>query len=348
MRYVVYAIPLPYSIEKYRLGQLYMVARATVEATTSKSADGFEVLKNEPYKRTLPSGKEEEGIYTFKIMHLSRMVPKAIAAFIPKKGLKMEETCYNAFPHTITTYHNPGYPDKLAMSVETWVYPAEKNAKYSKTAFTLPEEVRASIPASFTLEKKGKDEKKADLKAVKEQQAIDGMNRLEFVEAKGGVIERIYCDVSTPLAIDKKKEAREKRNAKKDGREFTPTDPEAQKADIKRISAENGGEHCIVYKILKIHTAFPGEKLIEGFLARKMERVFTETHKKSCLWWDQWKNMTPEDIKKVEEDAAATLKTYLENKAAGGESTTESVVDDEDLIVEEGDTGAGGDEGLAE
>ena len=340
MRYYVFAIPLPFSIEKYKLGQLYMVARSTLEESSKKSSDGFEILKNEPYTRTLPSGQEESGIYTFKILHLSKMVPKAVANLIPKKGLKMEETCYNAFPHTVTSYHNPGYPDKLAMSVETWVYSAPKNASYSE-AFDLPEDVRKCIPESFTLEKKDKESMKKDKEALKERKDTEDISKLEFAEAKGGVIERVYCDVTQPLKIDKKKEAREKKLAAKENREAPKALSEGPlKADIKRISKENNGDHCVVYKILKIHTAFPGEKLIESMLGKKMESVFTETHKKCCIWWDEWKEMTMDDIKKMETDAVEKLKESIaEREAAGNDSKeTESTGDDDDdEVVEDAD-----------
>lgn len=44
MRYYVFAIPFP-SRSKYKLGQLYMVARSTLEESSKKSSDGFEILK---------------------------------------------------------------------------------------------------------------------------------------------------------------------------------------------------------------------------------------------------------------------------------------------------------------
>lgn len=332
MRYFVYAIPLPFSIEKYKLGQLYMVARSTLEESSKKSSDGFEILKNEPYTRKLPSGQEESGIYTFKILHLSKMVPKAVANLIPKKGLKMEETCYNAFPHTITSYHNPGYPDKLAMSVETWVYSAAKNASYSE-AFDLPDDVRKSIPETFTLEKKDKESMKKEKEALKERKDTDDISKLEFAEAKGGVIERVYCDVTQPLKIDKKKEAKERKLAAKENKEPPKALSEGPlKADIKRISKENNGDHCVVYKILKVHTAFPGEKLIESILGKKMESIFTETHKKCCIWWDEWKDMTMEDIKKMENDAAETLKRSIAEREAAGDKDDDDDDDGDDDV----------------
>lgn len=290
MRYFVYCIPLPVSLDRYKLGQLYMVAKTTMENTKS-SDDGFEILKNEPYTRTLPSGAEESGIYTFKKLHLNKMVPKAVAGLIPKKGLKMEETCYNAFPHTVTSYYNPGYPDKFQMAVETFVYPADRHAKYTED-FALPDDVRGCIPEGF-----------------KEDAA--GVNKKDKTQ---GVITKVYVNVREPIELSKK----DIRKAKKEGKEL-PTH-----ADIKAVAKENE-VFCVVYKILKIHTQFPGQKIIENFLGGKFANIFGNTHKKLMCWWDDWKGMTIEDIHKLEGDAQRFVNDKI---ATQGDACSDA--DDED------------------
>jgi len=43
-----YQIPMPLSVEEYRIAQLYMVARFSKERTTK--GEGIEIVKNEPFE----------------------------------------------------------------------------------------------------------------------------------------------------------------------------------------------------------------------------------------------------------------------------------------------------------
>lgn len=65
-------IPLPFTLDEYRRGQLYMIAKASREETNG--SEGIEVLANESFDNDM--GK---GIYTHKIIHLTRCDPLNIA-----------------------------------------------------------------------------------------------------------------------------------------------------------------------------------------------------------------------------------------------------------------------------
>jgi len=63
-----YRIPMPLSVEEYRIAQLYMVAKFSRER--SKKGEGIEILVNEPFENE--NGK---GQYTHKILHLGSHIP---------------------------------------------------------------------------------------------------------------------------------------------------------------------------------------------------------------------------------------------------------------------------------
>eukprot|EP00271_Cylindrocystis_brebissonii_P016080 TRINITY_DN39258_c0_g1_i1.p1 TRINITY_DN39258_c0_g1~~TRINITY_DN39258_c0_g1_i1.p1 ORF type:complete len:302 (+),score=71.16 TRINITY_DN39258_c0_g1_i1:355-1260(+) len=108
-----YRIVMPYSVEEYRIAQLYMVAKFSAKETGGKDGDGVEVLKNEPYKDEFRSGQ-----YTHKIYRLAGKLPSWIAALVPHKALMLEEKAWNAYPWCMTELTSP-YFTKLKLQLQT-------------------------------------------------------------------------------------------------------------------------------------------------------------------------------------------------------------------------------------
>ena len=116
---VEYRIPMPLSVDEFKIAQLYMVAKASRENTGG--GEGVEVLKNEPYDNTdghmgtsEHSGVEvpkNKGQYTLKKYYLASRVPGFLAAIMPADSLVLIEEAWNAYPHCLTVMTN-GYFDK--------------------------------------------------------------------------------------------------------------------------------------------------------------------------------------------------------------------------------------------
>jgi len=107
-----FRVPLPLSVEEYRVGQLYSVAKSSSQQTNG--GEGVEVLKNEPYK-----SEKEEGQYTEKIYHLGASLPGWIRAIIPSSALKLEERAWNAYPYCKTVITSPFLGEKFTFTIES-------------------------------------------------------------------------------------------------------------------------------------------------------------------------------------------------------------------------------------
>lgn len=90
-------IPLPFTVEEYKRGQLYTVIEASRRETNGDTA--VEIIANEPFKN-----ERGEGQYTHKRFHLGSKVPRIVAAILPETALILVEKAWNAYPICRTEY----------------------------------------------------------------------------------------------------------------------------------------------------------------------------------------------------------------------------------------------------
>lgn len=122
---------MPISVDEYRIGQLYMIAKHSHEQ--SESGQGVEVVKNE--ECTHPA--HGSGRYTEKRVHLSSRLPSWIRSLIPKV-FYVTEKAWNYFPYTITEYTCSFVP-RFSIHIETRY---EDNAGTTENCVDLkPEEL---------------------------------------------------------------------------------------------------------------------------------------------------------------------------------------------------------------
>ncbi|CAF1119442.1 unnamed protein product [Rotaria sordida] len=108
-----YRIPVPMSVDEYRIAQLYMIVKKSREETNAPGS-GVEIIKNEPYT----NGPGGNGQYTFKIYHIERHLPAWFKAILPANAMKIEEEAWNAYPYTKTRYRCP-FIERFVLEVET-------------------------------------------------------------------------------------------------------------------------------------------------------------------------------------------------------------------------------------
>lgn len=111
-----YRIPLPLTVEEYRIAQLYMIAKKSREESSGEGS-GVEILVNEPYEDG-PGGK---GQYTQKIYHVGSHLPGWFKSLVPKSALTVSEEAWNAYPYTKTRYTCP-FVEKFSLEIETYYY----------------------------------------------------------------------------------------------------------------------------------------------------------------------------------------------------------------------------------
>lgn len=92
-----YRICMPITVEEYQIGQLYMIARHSLEQ--SGNGEGIEVVENSE----CVDPKHGKGRFTEKRIHLSSRLPYWIQAMIPKI-FYVTEKAWNYYPFTVTEY----------------------------------------------------------------------------------------------------------------------------------------------------------------------------------------------------------------------------------------------------
>nr|XP_039255397.1 membrane-associated phosphatidylinositol transfer protein 2-like isoform X1 [Styela clava]XP_039255473.1 membrane-associated phosphatidylinositol transfer protein 2-like isoform X1 [Styela clava] len=111
-----YRIPMPMTVEEYRIAQLYMIQKKSREESQGEGS-GVEIIENRPYE----NGLGGSGQYTRKIYHISKHIPSWFVAILPKDALIVYEEAWNAYPHTRTRYTCP-FIDKFSIDIETKYY----------------------------------------------------------------------------------------------------------------------------------------------------------------------------------------------------------------------------------
>ncbi|CAH1179986.1 unnamed protein product [Phaedon cochleariae] len=106
-----YRICMPLTVEEYRIGQLYMIARHSLEQ--SGDGEGVEVVEN----RECFDEKHGKGQFTEKRIHLSSRLPYWVQSIIPKI-FYVTEKAWNFYPFTNTEYTCSFIP-RFNISIET-------------------------------------------------------------------------------------------------------------------------------------------------------------------------------------------------------------------------------------
>ncbi|XP_051017417.1 membrane-associated phosphatidylinositol transfer protein 2 isoform X5 [Acomys russatus] len=109
-----YRIPLPMTVEEYRIAQLYMIQKKSRNETYGQGS-GVEILENRPYT----DGPGGSGQYTHKVYHVGMHIPSWFRAILPKAALRVVEESWNAYPYTRTRFTCP-FVEKFSIDIETF------------------------------------------------------------------------------------------------------------------------------------------------------------------------------------------------------------------------------------
>ncbi|KAM5238088.1 membrane-associated phosphatidylinositol transfer protein 2 isoform 7-T7 [Ctenodactylus gundi] len=109
-----YRIPLPMTVEEYRIAQLYMIQKKSRNETYGEGS-GVEILENRPYT----DGPGGSGQYTRKVYHVGMHIPSWFRSILPKAALRVVEESWNAYPYTRTRFTCP-FVEKFSIDIETF------------------------------------------------------------------------------------------------------------------------------------------------------------------------------------------------------------------------------------
>ncbi|XP_077478109.1 membrane-associated phosphatidylinositol transfer protein 2 isoform X3 [Stigmatopora argus] len=116
-----YRIPMPMSVDEYRIAQLYMIQKKSREESCGEGS-GVEILENKPYQ----DGPGGSGQYTHKVYHIGKHIPSWFCSILPQAALRVEEESWNAYPYTRTRYTCP-FVEKFSIDIETFYMPDTGN-----------------------------------------------------------------------------------------------------------------------------------------------------------------------------------------------------------------------------
>ncbi|CAK9810045.1 Protein retinal degeneration B [Anthophora plagiata] len=123
-----YRIPLPLTVEEYRIAQLYMIAKKSREESQG-AGSGVEIIMNEPYS----NGPGGNGQYTHKVYHVGSHLPGWFKSLLPRSALIVKEEAWNAYPYTKTLFTCP-FVEKFSIEIETYYFP---DNGYQENVFQL-------------------------------------------------------------------------------------------------------------------------------------------------------------------------------------------------------------------
>lgn len=103
---------MPLRWDQCRLATTYSVMRRTKEETSG--GDGFEMVEQSDFEEDGNPGR-----YVHRIFHFKNKVPAFLRWAVPDKYAHIHEHNRNAFPHTLTTFHNDELGDDLIFRTET-------------------------------------------------------------------------------------------------------------------------------------------------------------------------------------------------------------------------------------
>jgi hypothetical protein len=127
-----YRICMPITVDEYRLGQLYMIARHSREE--SENGEGVEVVLNEPCSDPVHG----EGQYTEKRIYLHHRLPVVVQSMLPRIFYIIEKS-WNYYPFTMTEYTCSFLP-KFLIQIDTTY---QDNDGSADNALNLPPDLLA-------------------------------------------------------------------------------------------------------------------------------------------------------------------------------------------------------------
>ena len=281
-----FRIPLPLSVDEFHRGQLYMTAKAELEAATASGKEGVVVLKNEPYDNTdghlgtcpitgalIPRDK---GQYTMKHYVFASKVPTVLKAIAPASALYLIECAWNGFPHCKTVLVS-GYlsKDTLKIDVETMHIANDMN---------LPN-------------------------AVGLTDAELSVRKVEVVDIRS-TAKTDSPDYSPELDPSKFK-------SKKTGRgELKPGWAEQEDKRIKAGGETSTAPFMTCYKVVRAHCSLFGlASTVENAILGQQRGLFATTHNKAFITIDEWIDATMDDIRKLEAETAEKVVALLGENA---------------------------------
>ncbi|XP_073392189.1 uncharacterized protein [Physcomitrium patens] len=267
-----YRIVLPFTVEEYKIAQLYMVAKFSASESSGGDGDGVEVLKNEPYE-----DKDTRGQYTKKIYHLANKLPSWLVSLVPKKALMLEEEAWNAYPRcttglllrlTIMWYSSLNFIFRVVGLLSELQCPYFNKLQLILETTHIAD--RGTTDNALGL----------DPKIVKKRQ-------VEFIDIAMDPVEN-YVESEDPMMFKSQKTGR---------------------GPLKEGWQKTCEPVMCAYKCVTVDVPYWGfGSRLEKFISKNAQRkILLEGHRKCFCWLDEWHGLTMEDVRRMEDETTEAL-----------------------------------------
>lgn len=183
-----YRIPFPSTVDEYRIGMMYMIARATAEELRRGDGSGaVELVTLEKYSENAYGLKP--GIYSEKVFHIEKFLPRFLRPFVPTSKAKLIEKAWVSYPdRCLTLYSSPILGEKPFMSIESR-YLSDRGG--TSNALALSEQdlaARKVVTLDIAAEDDLRMDKDADVRGFKSEKA-----------GRGGLVAGLWTRHSDPV-----------------------------------------------------------------------------------------------------------------------------------------------------
>lgn len=122
---IEYRIPFPTTVPEYRVGMMWMILRASrSDLSRTRGRHGVEFLHHRQFSAAENEHAFGPGIYTEKVFHIARFLPRFLAPFIPDHKARLVERSWAAYPHRcITLYSSPALGPRPFLTIESRYLP---------------------------------------------------------------------------------------------------------------------------------------------------------------------------------------------------------------------------------
>lgn len=270
---VEYRVPMPFSAQEYRIGQLYTIAKKS-KLESADRKNGVRINANEPY-----SNGPEKGQYTNKTYYLSSKLPDWMKRLLPDSAAQLREEAWNAYPYSRNKFTNPML-EKLNLEIESRYLdglPERDNVfNLEKNELNL----RSVVVVDFVSEKYAS--KRNEHSAIAEQEILN------FEPLFRGRLTRDWLR-DHELAQDQSRISDDSGTGEYEKRLMT----------------------C--YKLCRVSfPVWPLQGKVEHFIQQYCRDTIIESHRQSWLWQDEWTGMTLDDIRTMELETQDHLKKVMQ------------------------------------
>ncbi|OHT03878.1 Phosphatidylinositol transfer protein 2 [Tritrichomonas foetus] len=273
MKIYEFRIVCPTSVEQYKIGNIYMTAKKTEEESTVVKGEGIETITNETF-----SSNNENGIYTYKIMHFKSRIPSFMRWSIPDKYCHCHEHSWNTYPHFFTEYSVPGMGKDLVMTIESRHVSYINGEPINENLLNLNE----------------KELKKRKIVCL---DLLDSKHK--WGEGKKRDLSKWICPklgVHTPLQAENPNILNE--------------------SEPPSWTKKFNGEMMVAVKVVKLRFHWRGlQKIVENYAMKTVyHNLFLDAHKAMMNWGDEWGSMSFQDVRNYESRLTQQINNLEFNK----------------------------------